>query len=240
MSNRIEGWKFRLMLEYNHAIHAHFVTLTYHDQNLPVDQDGQMVLVKSDFQKFMKRLRKISLIEGSQNPIKFFACGEYGEHNERPHYHAIIFNATPLQIERAWSLDGKMLGIVHIGTVTENSVAYTLKYMCKQINPHIDSRPKEFQLMSKGLGALYLSPLSPSLLWHHTGGEDDRYYLPVKGGGKIPMPRYYKDKIYTKEQRKKIGERLQDSQPIIPEKTRIDLVTNNEIKLKKSRLKTSL
>lgn len=38
-------------------------------------------------QKFFKRLRK-KFGEG----IRYFACGEYGSKNGRPHYHALLFN----------------------------------------------------------------------------------------------------------------------------------------------------
>ena len=59
-----------------------FVTLTYSDKNLPKYNSLEL----RDFQKFMKRLRKH--FDGG---IRFFHCGEYGDKNGRPHYHAILF-----------------------------------------------------------------------------------------------------------------------------------------------------
>lgn len=55
-----------------------FLTLTY--ENAPEK------LNKPDLQKFIKRLRY-----RSNREIRYFACGEYGEKTNRPHYHAIIF-----------------------------------------------------------------------------------------------------------------------------------------------------
>lgn len=60
-----------------------FITLTYRDERVPPGAS----LNKIHFQKFMKRLRKAL----SPIKIRFFHCGEYGEINARPHYHACIF-----------------------------------------------------------------------------------------------------------------------------------------------------
>ena len=61
-----------------------FVTLTYNDENLP---DPPSLVVR-DCQLFMKKLRR----RYEPKKIRFFLCGEYGEMNRRPHYHAILFN----------------------------------------------------------------------------------------------------------------------------------------------------
>lgn len=44
-------------------------------------------LVVRDVQLFIKRLRKAV----SPSKLRFFLCGEYGEHTFRPHYHMILF-----------------------------------------------------------------------------------------------------------------------------------------------------
>ena len=60
-----------------------FVTLTYDDEHLP--EHGN--LVYRDFQLFMKKLRR-----RYHDGIRFFMCGEYGEQDSRPHFHACLFN----------------------------------------------------------------------------------------------------------------------------------------------------
>ena len=69
-----------------HEISLHdqncFVTLTFSNENLPSNYS----ISKRDLQLFFKRLRK-----KISKKVKYFACGEYGEKNNRPHYHAIIF-----------------------------------------------------------------------------------------------------------------------------------------------------
>jgi len=152
---RTSGWSFRLMQEEKRSLSALFITLTYNSEHIPITQKGYMNLDKTDLQKFMKRLRKLS-----NQKLKYYVCGEYGSKNMRPHYHMILFNANKEMVEKAWSLNNKPLGSIYIGEVSEASVGYTLKYMTKKgkIPLHKnDDRLKEFSLMSKRLGDNYLS-----------------------------------------------------------------------------------
>lgn len=189
------------MQEEKHSDSAHFVTLTYTTTTVPITQRGFMTLCKADVQKFFKRLRKML----PDNKIKYYVAGEYGDKSMRPHYHAIIFNADVVSIDKAWSLDNKSLGQTHFGTVTGASVGYTLKYMskAKKIPMHRnDDRVKEFSLMSKGLGASYMS--DAMVQWHKNDLEN-RMYLNLEEGKKISMPRYYKDKVYTEPERERVA-----------------------------------
>lgn len=200
VKRRISGWSFRLLQEDKRALSSIFVTLTYDDKNVPFTQSGLMTLQKQDVQKFFKRLRK-----NFSHPIKYYACGEYGTLNNRPHYHAIIFNASHEAIAKAWKLNDHWIGDIHYGDVSGASVGYTLKYMCKPRKIPIDSfddRSSEFALMSKGLGENYISKKSNK--WHLADLEN-RMYLPIEDGKKIAMPRYYKDKLYTQSERERIA-----------------------------------
>lgn len=215
MKRRTSGWSFRLMKEGERSNTALFVTLTYDTKVVPITKNGYMSLSKADVQKFMKRLRKLS-----ETTLKYYVCGEYGTRRMRPHYHMIIFNADPEKVEKAWSLNGKMLGQIFIGTVMEASIGYTLKYMAKpgKIPLHVnDDRQKEFSLMSKGLGSNYLS--NSMIRWHK---EDllNRVYVPMKEGKKIAMPRYYKDKIFNDKDKMLISKHMKTIIPEEDEKAR--------------------
>lgn len=116
-----------------------FLTLTYNDDNLPHRQQ----LNHSDFQKFMKRLRKHV---GVSTPISYYMGGEYGEQNWRPHFHACVFGWNPTDrkyftrspsgekiytsdtLHKIWGL-----GFCTIGDVTFNSAAYIARYCLKKI-----------------------------------------------------------------------------------------------------------
>ena len=81
---RSSDWTLRLSHEY--SLHEHkgiFLTLTYDDKHIPTFQS----VIKKDLQDFIKRLRK----KIYPRKIKYFACGEYGSKNNRPHYHLILF-----------------------------------------------------------------------------------------------------------------------------------------------------
>lgn len=134
---RSRQWAVRLMHELRSHKASCFLTLTYNDQCLPVG--GTLVL--SDFQNFMKRLRK-----RFGKGIRFFHCGEYGEKLSRPHYHAIIFGVDfaadkqlhtyspagfPIYrsptLERLWTF-----GYSSIQDVTFDSCAYVARYIMKK------------------------------------------------------------------------------------------------------------
>ena len=215
-ARRVSGWSFRLLKQAEVSTSAFFLTLTYDPEKVPITDKKFMTLDKTDLQKFLKRLRKSY---GKTNPnIKYYACGEYGGNTERPHYHMVIFNAHEKNIINAWQL-----GHVHFGNVSPASVGYTLKYMSKNtlIPKHKnDDRNKEFSLMSKKMGAHYLTP--QMIQWHKNNLEE-RMYIPLKDGKKIAMPRYYKDKIYSQYQKDKIINHLKNKQLI--EDSKLDLST---------------
>lgn len=194
-SARASAWSFRLLQELKVSTSAHFLTLTYDTKHVPITRNGFMSLDKRHYQLFMKRLRK-----RNRNRLKYYCAGEYGETYMRPHYHVIMFNVDVKTIQDAWEL-----GSVHYGKVEEASVGYTLKYISKpgRIPLHRnDDRVPEFGLMSKGLGISYLS--DEMIAWHHADLET-RMYCNIMDGKKIGMPRYFKNKLYTDEQRKTIA-----------------------------------
>ena len=79
---RSRQWAVRCVHESQMHERNCFITLTYPDEFLP-PHGG---LIYRDFQLFMKRLRK-----RIGYPVRFFMCGEYGELDQRPHFHAILF-----------------------------------------------------------------------------------------------------------------------------------------------------
>lgn len=80
---RSRQWAIRLFHESKlHPVNC-FITLTYDNQHVPVS----FSIERRHWQLFMKKLRK-----SLPQRLRFYACGEYGDENLRPHYHAIIFN----------------------------------------------------------------------------------------------------------------------------------------------------
>lgn len=201
----INGWVFRLTneLKASTTTTAYFLTLTYDDnalynpENSLVTPDGEFTLNYKHHQDFIKRLRKS--YTNNKSGIKYFAVGEYGDKSDRPHFHTILFNADQQNVLDTWGH-----GNVHFGEVTESSIAYTLKYAYKKIgrthkrdykNPEV-SREIERSLISRGLGAEYAE--SKQIVKFY---QDDITNNHKSNGGKIqPLPRYYRQKIYTEAQ----------------------------------------
>lgn len=199
-ARRASAWSFRLMQEDKVSISSFFITLTYDTSVVPISKSGYMDLRKRDLQLFFKRLRKAHTLEPRDRPIRYYAVGEYGGKTNRPHYHVILFNSRVELIQPAWQN-----GHVHYGQVTGASVGYTLKYISKpgRIPMHRnDDRTPEFSLMSKGLGANYLTD---AMVKWHKADLDERMYCVIEDGKKITLPRYYKDKIYTEHERKRVA-----------------------------------
>lgn len=121
-------WSFRLIQELKVADSAHFLTMTYNEDELPRSDSGIPSLNKEHVQLFQKRLREVQrrAYPGSTN-LRYYTVGEYGTRTLRPHYHSILFNLQGKllpQITDIWSHGG-----VFVGDVTGASIHYVTKYV---------------------------------------------------------------------------------------------------------------
>lgn len=221
---RSRQWAIRCMNEAQMHQENCFITLTYNDDNL-VCGEHAYTLYPRDLQLFMKRLRK-EVGDG----IKFFACGEYGDSNRRPHYHACIFGydfsdekksliseregvklyTHPL-LTRLWPA-----GFSTVGAVTLESAAYVARYTLKKkygkkakYYEKMGIEP-EFIRMSRrpGIGTTWFEKFQGDVFPHD--------YIVTGNGIKQKPPKYYLEKYgltnpeeYTtiKDTRKKEAEK---------------------------------
>lgn len=136
----------------------------------------------------------------SKTKIKYFITGEYGDNTHRPHYHGIYFN-IPLCVDvqkafqKAWGN-----GFVQVKIANAKTINYTAKYCISESDD--SDRQKHFMLVSKGMGLEYVNRMYD---WHK---KNKTYYGIKRGGMRVHMPRYYKDKIFDKTE--KIESRLSD------------------------------
>lgn len=194
---RSRQWAVRIVHESKCHLENCFITLTYSDEHLP----PHLNLVKSDVQKFIKRLRKSI----APKKISYFACGEYGDTTQRPHYHLIIFGHdfadkkyyqknhkgdslyTSATLEKIW---GK--GFSPVGEVTFDSAAYCARYCIKKLNGEAaknDPRLQPFMLCSTkpAIGKTWLEKFFTDVYPHDEV---------ISNGHPAKPPRYY-DKILT-------------------------------------------
>lgn len=208
LKTRASNWTFRLQQEALISDYAYVALLTYNDEHLvygdsEIDGNTYPILHKPDLQKFFKRLRKWTSKRENSKPIRFFAVGEYGGKYKRPHYHAIIFNATQEEIYKAWELNSEALGIVFVKQLREGGLGYlTTYFMLENEWPIQKGLPKQFAVMSRnpGLGNNYLT--GKSIRWHKDGLKNYTRRKGVYGN----LPRYYRDKIFSKEEMSLIQE----------------------------------
>lgn len=192
LHNSRSEWIFRLEQEFKYSKGALFVTLTYDDKHYPGE------LQKRDVQLFMKRLRKAD----GTNSVRYFAVGEYGSKSGRAHYHILLFNGTAENVRASWvDSKSKPIGIVHIGKVTQASIAYCTKYIVQGSGGE-DERERPFRLMSRayGIGGRYLS--DDMVQWHRA---NDAVYC-MRDGMETRLCRFYKSKIwYAEHERERVS-----------------------------------
>lgn len=220
--NRRRMWAQRLMLEKMTQTDACFVTLTYRDEEIwDVSSDWSAVrgvignLVPKDAQDWLKRIRK----EVLPTKLRYFLVGEYGDVNERPHYHVALFGLpscfngrTNNFIERCCSVCELVKGTwakgrIDVGELNEHSSGYIAGYVTKKwtkedvwTKKKLKGRHPEFVRMSlrPGIGADAVKKLI-------TSGESTRRRkwlkmcldAPVvlrKNGSLVPLGRYLRRK----------------------------------------------
>ena len=191
-------WAARCVLEAKMHDDNCFITLTYDDNHVPPD----MSLVKKDFTNFIKRLRF-----NTGEKIRYYACGEYGELYQRPHFHACLFGYKPkdlviwsvrngvnlyrsAEIEKAWQYQGYCT----VGDVTYDSAAYVARYVLKKVTgsmaeSHYQGREPEYTVMSRrpGIAADFFEKYDTDIY-----GKD---FIVIRDGVKLKPPRYF-DKLY--------------------------------------------
>ena len=154
--NYSRTWALRCVCEASLYDENWFLTLTYDDDHYPGKAQ------KEDFQKFMKRLRKV------HPGVRYFCCCERGEHTKRYHWHMILFNLHLTgvkclgkgpkggyyyecdEIKKLWPY-----GFYVLGDVNYTTCNYVAQYCLKKV--YTDERSDEFLTMSlkPGLGTEY-------------------------------------------------------------------------------------
>ena len=204
LTNKKNEWVFRLNEELKVSPYSYFFTLTYRDDDLsficsvPYKVEFPC-LNKRDVQLFLKRLRKNTKVK-----FKYHICAEYGPKTLRPHYHGILFSQQPLDLSsimNAWQ-HSDLVEKVFEPVGSRSAAGYVAKYICKAIFlpdylRESDRYIKPFSLSSKGLGLTYLECNSHLVEKKISQSED----FVVIDGYKQSMPRYYRYKLFTPEQR---------------------------------------
>lgn len=190
-------WSVRILQERGYYEKSLFLTLTYSDENLPYNEGALLpTLRKRDLQLFIKRLRKIL---GSERRIRYFACGEYGEETQRPHYHLIIFNLgfdDRELIKNCWPYADWSVPAINqksFGLAESDSIRYVAQYIDKKYNGKLAyneyeklNREPVFKISSLGIGRQYADD--------HKKQFVENKCMIVRGI-KMSIPRYYAKRL---------------------------------------------
>lgn len=210
--DRSQQWTVRLMAEASRNDRRVFLTLTYDPLKLPENNQ----LIPRDLQLFWKRLRKFAKLPSDQK-IKYLACGEYGDKDGRPHYHAILFGVDfhdavrcgtgklgdPLYksetLEKIWTH-----GLCWIGSVTPQSCGYVARYIMKKITGNMAEQ--HYQKVNEKTGEIYQQVpeflrcsknLGLNLFENFQSDIYPSDNVIIKGKS-FPVPKYYDKKLEEK------------------------------------------
>lgn len=195
-------WTFRIEQEVKYSPSAWFITLTYDEEHVPVDEELMVPVVsKRDIQLFMKRFRKEISILGYS--CRYFICAEYGPKTLRPHYHGILFD-LPLTFTKKFLSDLLVRtwqqGFITLAPVTPGRCRYVAKY-CSSfmfLPKYLQSeRRKPFLLVSRkvGIGKTFVDrdPRIEDLR------RTPKSAIRGENGNMQTIPRYIRQKIYDSD-----------------------------------------
>lgn len=195
-------WKVRLQEEIRTDKTGKFVTLTFNEESLeklkneisetPTEYLGNEIATLAT-RRFLERWRK-----KYKTSIKHWLITELGHKStERIHLHGIIFTDKPNEISNIWNY-----GYTYIGQyVNEKTINYITKYVTKIDTDHKWYTPKI--LTSAGIGKNYINRPNAKNNTYKEGGKTSELYT-TRGGSKLAIPIYYRNKIYSEEEREKL------------------------------------
>lgn len=186
-------WSLRITHELPYWTRSCFATITYDDEHLPVNMGKTETnsLYPPDLTNFWKKIRK-----NTNTNFKYYACGEYGDESERPHYHAIIFGLDKRDHQLLydnWQMCDPLR--LQLSGVTMKRINYVTSYVIKKIDglkgkKLYKDREKPFLRCSQGIGWRWAEKYMSRLL-------RDEYI--TRDGKRVPIPKYYRDKIHMEK-----------------------------------------
>ena len=205
---KANNWRVRILEEFKYDKNCSFVTLTFNDESLEnievdiltelnesmeIDDFKSMRIDVNDIatkaiRRFLERWR-----QKHGKSLKHWLITELGGEDDRIHLHGIIWSKDAEEIIDKWKY-----GHVYIGTYcNEKTINYITKYVLKT-----DEKHKEFTgkvLSSKGIGKNYINSYAAKQNRYKDKNTRDFYRL--NNGHKVQLPIYYRNKIYTEDER---------------------------------------
>lgn len=193
-------WRVRLHEELKTQEHAYFITLTFAPEELEklckkYDLTECNAICGKAIRLFFERIRKTY-----KKSIKHWLITEMGQdETERIHLHGIFF--PPFPINNNWLAQFWKYGICDTGKYCNSrTINYVVKYVFKLDPKHKGYVPQIF--CSSGIGKNYITEHTKER--HQYKSEKTRDYYTLPNGQHVALPIYYRNKLFTEDEREKL------------------------------------
>lgn len=205
--NRQREWTFRLKAERDVSDFTLWLTLTIAPDYM--DYAGDVAVLSKDKPRhFLEALR---LKYRNRIRFKHFVASEYGDHTDRPHFHALLFgkltqshtlgDVVRLKNDVTQFICGEKstawpYGFVLCKPVHANVFAYITNYINKPelLDPEHPHPVRPFTCISQGIGIDFMHRFNQSQF-------DGLNFVVNHDGKKQVLPRYYRDKFFPHSRR---------------------------------------
>ncbi len=223
---KMREWQSRLNEELREDNKCYFVTATFSEEELKklCEEKGQQesnYIATIAVRRWLERYRK-----KNKKSFKHWIITELGqekERTERIHLHGIVWGDIE-EIKKHWKY-----GILDVGEYcNEKTINYIIKYITK-----VDKKHKGFKpiiLNSKGIGISYIKKNKFIKNKYQPNGETNESYR-LKNGAKTSLPIYWRNYIYSEEEKEKLWIEKLDKQERYILGQKIDISTEKGINL---------
>lgn len=201
MKQKAREWQVRICEEEKKWKNKYCYTLTFSCEELERLckethlKESNAVATKA-VRRFLERWRKIH-----KKSLQHWFVTELGHDNtERIHLHGIIFSNEDIKEETLYSF--WKYGHVRLGHwYGLRTINYLIKYVHKVDNDHKNFVP--VVLCSKGIGDNYTQRYLIQQIHKFDGPNTIEYYR-LPNGAKVNLPIYYRNKLWTEDQREQL------------------------------------
>lgn len=209
-------WAVRLQEDLRENKNGKFVTLTFSNESIKelskeikglegynLDNEIATLAIRRFLERWRKKYKK---------SVRHWLVTELGGNGtENIHMHGIIWTDELNEISKIWKYgfitigkrrydNGKEMNNKTTGYVNEKTVNYIVKYINKTDEKHKEYNSKI--LTSAGIGRNYINRSDSKLNKYNPKGTKETYT--TRQGIKLAMPIYYRNKIYTDEEKEKL------------------------------------
>lgn len=209
---KARAWQIRLLEDIKTNVNGYFITLTISNQQLQYliegkDTNGKQIceplttegyamdnqIATIATRRFLERWRK-----QYKKSLRHWLVTELGhDGTENIHIHGIIWTTQPQeQITLKWAYGHTFIG----NYLNQSTINYVIKYITKQDEKHASYQ--SIILASPGIGNNYTRTLNSKSNKFNNCRTNETYRTPT--GHKISLPIYWRNKIYTEQQREQL------------------------------------